>query len=91
MLLAVEREVAEDLSHALAEATDLNEFCFDREEKSAAYEEDDEDVVGKICVDFLYDVKKSLHIYAFLSRDFFRKQRKYRDSRSVEYLLHSFA
>ena len=58
LLSAMEIDVAEYPAHTLAKAAHLHKAGTDGEIKTRAHQQDDEDIIREIAVDFLYDVEQ---------------------------------
>ena len=58
LLSAMEIDVAEYPAHPLAKAAHLHKAGTDGEIKARAHQQDDEDIIREIAVDFLYDVEQ---------------------------------
>ena len=66
MLLAVERERAKHLAHALSKVADLHEAGLDGVEQAHCDQQKDQDVVRQIRIDGLYDFEQ--HSFSFPSK-----------------------
>ncbi len=57
LLIALELNVSEHSLHALLEASDLHKACLQGKKETGSYQENNQDVVGEIGIDCLYQLK----------------------------------